>query len=121
MARRCLPWIVLLAAATTKITRNAEMAQMSTLPVFVVCLVFSGMLVPVDAFHDRIAAVAQFLPLTPVVDLTRLGLLGTTGDAPAVGLVETFGDAVSPAAILVAWIMVGIYLTRRWFHWEPRS
>ncbi|AYY13562.1 ABC transporter permease [Actinobacteria bacterium YIM 96077] len=110
----------LLAAATTKITRNAEMAQMSTMPVFIVCLIFSGMVAPLDAFSDRVADIAQFVPLTPVIDLTRLGLLGTTGTEPAVGFTESFAEAVTPAAILALWIAIGYAATRRWFRWEPR-
>lgn len=110
----------LLAAATTKITRNVEMAQMSTLPLFLVCLGLSGLVVPVDVFGERLATAAQFLPLTPVVDLVRLGLVGTTGDAAPVGFTEVFQEAAMPGLILAAWLLLGVELTRRWFRWEPR-
>ena len=60
------------------------------------------------------------MPLTPVVDLLRLGLTGTTSDGASVDLVGSFGPAVLPVLILTAWVAAGIWATRRWFRWEPR-
>ncbi|NDL56387.1 ABC transporter permease [Phytoactinopolyspora mesophila] len=111
---------VLLAAASSAMTRNVEMAQMSTLPVFIVCIIFSGLFIPLSVMPDQLATAAQFLPLTPVVELSNLGLAGTTGEDAAVGFTETFSAAASPAVILAAWIVIGVELTRRTFRWEPR-
>jgi ABC-2 type transport system permease protein len=102
----------LLAAASTAFTRNVEFAQISTMPVLLVCMVGSGALVPLEVLPDQVAQVARFVPLTPVVELIRLGWLGSPDG--------TFGQSVVPLAILVAWIVLGTYALRRWFRWEPR-
>lgn len=111
---------VLLAAGSTAFTRTVEVAQISTTPVIVVCSVGSGVITPLDAMPDQLADVLRFLPLTPVVDLVRLGWLGTTGPATPVGFGGVFAEAVAPLAILVGWTALGTYGFRRWFRWEPR-
>ncbi|WP_166356275.1 ABC transporter permease [Phytoactinopolyspora limicola] len=111
---------VLLAAASTAMTRNVEMAQMSTLPLFAVCVIFSGLFIPLDSLPDTLGDVASYLPLTPVVELCNLGWSGTIGPDAPVDFAATFGEAAAPTVILVAWIVIGAWLTRRGFRWEPR-
>jgi ABC-2 type transport system permease protein len=111
---------VLLAAASSAFTRNVEMAQISTLPVLLVSMVGSGTTLPLDALPGPLADGLRLLPLTPVLDLVRLGWLGTTGaDAPR-DFAGTFVAAGPPTAIIIAWLIFGVYAVRRWFRWEPR-
>jgi ABC-2 type transport system permease protein len=112
---------VLLAAASTAFTRNVEIAQITTLPVAVVSMMFSGLLLPLDVFPAAGEQVARLLPLTPVVELVNLGFTGTAGAAAPMDLVATFGEAIVPVAVLVAWTLTGVYAVRRWFRWEPRA
>ncbi|WP_165367542.1 ABC transporter permease [Phytoactinopolyspora endophytica] len=112
---------VLLAAASTAFTRTAETAQVSTLPVVMVSMVLSGSLVPIDVYPDAVQNAAQYLPLSPVVELTRLGLEGTADGSAPVGFADTFVEALAPSAILLAWLYLGVYAARRWFRWEPRT
>lgn len=112
---------VLLAAASTTFTRNVETAQLSTLPLLFACMIFSGIIGPRDSFPDEVQAVAQLLPLSPVVDLVRLGLTGVAPDGGTVGFAASWGEAALPAVIAVAWIGVGVWAVRRWFRWEPRG
>jgi ABC-2 type transport system permease protein len=111
---------VLLAAISTAFTRSVELAQVSTLPVLMVCMFGSGALVPLEAMPDAVRAVARFVPLTPVVDLLRLGWLGTADSAAPVDMAGTFARAVVPLGIIALWVAVGVYGMRRWFRWEPR-
>jgi len=111
---------VLLAVASTALTRNVEMAQLTTTPVLVAPLVLSGLLFPVDLFPEPLQRLGQVLPLTPVVDLLRLGLTGTTTQGASVDLAASFGPAVGPLLVLAAWVVAGVWATRRWFRWEPR-
>ncbi len=111
----------LLAAASTPFTRNVEMAQISTMPVLVVCMMLSGMAMPLDVLPDTVADVARFLPLTPVIDLTNLGLAGIAPDGTTVDFAGSFEAAALPVAILVAWTAIGTWGLRRWFRWEPRG
>jgi ABC-2 type transport system permease protein len=111
---------VLLAAVTTVVTRTVELAQVTTLPVLMLSLVFSGMLFPLATLTEPLRSVAHALPLTPVVELMRLGLTGTAADGRHLGLAATFGAAVIPVLVLAAWIAAGTWAARRWFRWEPR-
>jgi ABC-2 type transport system permease protein len=111
---------VLLATASTALTRNVEMAQLTTTPVLAAPLVLSGLLFPVDVLPEPLQRLGQVLPLTPVVDLLRLGLTGTTTQGASVDLVASFGPAAVPLLLLAAWVVAGVWATRRWFRWEPR-
>jgi ABC-2 type transport system permease protein len=108
---------VLLAAVSTAFTRNVEFAQISTLPVLMVCAFGSGALLPLSALPDAVAQVLRFIPLAPVVELLQLGWVG---GPDGVGFVEAFVPARKPVAILVGWIVLGWMALRRWFRWEPR-
>jgi ABC-2 type transport system permease protein len=112
--------VVLLAAVSAVFTRTVETAQVSTLPILLVCLIGSSVLVPVAELPGTVAAVARVLPLSPVVELMRLGWLGTTGSREPAGFVAVFGLAAAPAAILAGWVVIGSMAVRRWFRWEPR-
>jgi ABC-2 type transport system permease protein len=111
---------VLLAAATTALTRSVEMAQMTTLPFLIIPLNFSGLYFPLSELPDGLDQLARLLPLTPVVELLRLGLSGTTPGGSTVSLAGSFAPAVQPVLVLLAWVVVGGLATRRWFRWEPR-
>lgn len=114
------PVFVLLAAASTALTRNVEMAQVTTAPVLIVPLIFSGLMFPIDYFPQPVDYLAQALPLTPVVDLLHLGLTGATRSGASVDLAGSFVPAIVPVLVLIAWVVVGGWATRRWFRWEPR-
>jgi ABC-2 type transport system permease protein len=112
---------VLLAAASAVFTRTAESAQVTTLPVLMGCLL-ATMLYPVvaDDAPAAVLAVLKAIPLSPVVDLMRLGWIGTTGEAAPTDFAGVLPDALAPAGILAAWIVLGLIVTRRGFRWEPR-
>ena len=110
----------LLALATSGVTRSVRSAELTTTPVLIASLALSGLMLPVQLLPEPLAQIARVLPLTPVVELLRLGLTGTTAGGQTVSLLASFGVAVLPLVILAAWIAAGLLLTRRWFRWEPR-
>jgi ABC-2 type transport system permease protein len=110
----------LLAVVSTAVTRTVELAQVTTLPVFLLPLVFSGLLFPLSALREPLRSLAQALPLTPVVELMRLGLTGTAAGGHHLGLAASFSAAAGPLLVLAAWIAAGAWAARRWFRWEPR-
>jgi ABC-2 type transport system permease protein len=112
---------VLLAAVSTTFTRNVETAQLSTLPLLFACMIFSGVIAPRDSLPEQAQVATQLLPLSPVMDLVRLGLTGVAPDGDTVGFAASWGEAALPAVVAVAWIVVGAWALRRWFRWEPRS
>src|ERR1700710_2444518 len=68
--------MVVLAAVSTSFTRTVEAAQFTTLPMVLTATMLSGLVIPLADFPEQLAQVARFLPLTPVIDLSRLGLAG---------------------------------------------
>jgi ABC-2 type transport system permease protein len=100
---------ILFAAAVTVVTSTVEMAQLTATPVLFVSLIFSGAMFPLDTLPDPLARLAGGLPLTQVVDLVRIGLVGASP-----------GEAAVPVLVLGAWLMAGTLVVRRWFRWEPR-
>ena len=111
---------VLLAAVSTALTRTVELAQLTTLPVLMLSVVFSGLLFPLAMLPGALRWLGPGLPLTPVVDLLRLGLTGTAPGGGHLGLAAAFGAAAIPVFVLGAWIVAGGWAARRWFRWEPR-
>lgn len=111
---------VALAAATTALTRSAEMAQLTTTPFLIIPLNFSGLFFPLSELPEGLDHLSRLLPLTPVVELLRLGLSGTTPDGSTVSFAGSFAPAVQPLLVLLGWVLVGGLATRRWFRWEPR-
>ena len=111
---------VLLAAVTAAVTRTVQLAQVTTMPALWLPLVFSGLLFPLAMLPEPLRWVAEALPLTPVVELLRLGLTGAAAGGHHLGLAATFSAAVIPVLVLTAWIAAAGWAARRWFRWEPR-
>jgi ABC-2 type transport system permease protein len=99
-----------LAALTASFTRTGESAQVTPLPLTFVSMMASGMFVPLELLPDKVAAVCELLPLTPVITLIRGGW---TGDLSA-------GEALGAIMTAVVWTVFAVFAVRRWFRWEPR-
>lgn len=96
----------LLAAVSSAFTRTVEMAQVTSLPVLMACVIGSGLMFPLSVFPDSVQPFLRLLPLTPVLDLMRAGWQD--------------GPVLQPLIVLTVWIVLGAYAVRRWFRWEPR-
>ncbi|WP_269858664.1 ABC transporter permease [Streptomyces sp. RPT161] len=105
-----IPLMVACAAATTIVTRSAEVAQLTTMPLWLVSLAGSGLFIPLEIMPHQLADVCRLLPMTPVVDLFRAGFLGGAGAMRVVRDVLTAG----------VWLGLAGWSVRRWFRWEPR-
>ncbi|WP_431995145.1 ABC transporter permease [Streptomyces griseoflavus] len=99
-----------LAAVTASFTRTSESAQVTPMPLMFLSVMASGMMVPLEILPDKIAAVCELLPLTPVMTLVRGGF---TGDLSS-------GEALGATAVALAWIAFTVFAVRGWFRWEPR-
>jgi ABC-2 type transport system permease protein len=112
--------MVLLAAVSTSFTRTVEAAQFTTLPLVMAATLLSGLVIPLSDFPEQLAQVARLLPLTPVIELTRLGLLGETWDGQAVDTAGAWAAAPPVLAVLASWLFGSALLARRLFRWAPR-
>ncbi|WP_434444424.1 ABC transporter permease [Lentzea sp. E54] len=96
----------LLAAASSAFTRTVEMAQVTSLPVLLACVLGSGLMFPLSMMPENVASALRLLPLTPVLDLLRAGWAD--------------GPVLRPMIVLAVWIALGTYAVQRWFRWDPR-
>lgn len=109
-----------LALLTTLWSRTVESVQVTALPVVFVCLLGSGVVVPLEVLPDAVAQIGRLLPLTPVVELIRLGWLGSVDGSASLGFLGTLEAAAVPAAVALGWVVLGVVAVRRYFRWEPR-
>src|SRR4051795_10825072 len=112
--------MVVLAAVSTSFTRTVEAAQFTAMPLVLAATLFSGLLVPLSGFPETAAQVFRFLPLTPVIELIRLGLAGETWNGHAVDTAGAWAAALLPLAVLAGWVVLGALVARRVFRWAPR-
>ncbi|MEV2252452.1 ABC transporter permease [Streptomyces sp. NPDC050147] len=99
-----------LAAVTASLSRSVESAQVMSMPLAFASMFASGLFIPFEVMPDKLAAVCELLPLSPVIELVRGGWTGNLSAADALGAVVT----------AVAWTVVSVFAVRRWFRWEPR-
>jgi ABC-2 type transport system permease protein len=112
--------MVVLAAVSTSFTRTVEAAQFTTMPLVLTSTLLSGLSIPLSDFPEQVAQIARFLPLTPVIELSRLGLVGMTWEGHAVDAAGAWAASPIPLAALTGWLVAGVLLARRVFRWAPR-
>ncbi|MDO5628445.1 MAG: ABC transporter permease, partial [Mobilicoccus sp.] len=114
-----LVW-TLLGIASTGVTRSVEHAQITTLPMIFVPLLFSGISFPLALLPDWAQTLASWTPLHPVVELMRLGMAGVDAQGATLTTTETFLHAGHPLLVLAVWTAIGALAVRRYLRWEPR-
>ncbi|MFE2141642.1 ABC transporter permease [Streptomyces sp. NPDC059456] len=100
------------AALSTAAARTAESAQGISTIGFLLLLLTSGTLVPLETLPAAFGDVLRFFPLTPVIELVRSGWTGRDA-GPA--------DTLVSVAVLLAWTLLCTWTARRRFRWEPRT
>src|SRR4051795_5944372 len=112
--------MVVLAAVSTSFTRTVEAAQFTAMPLVLAATMLSGLLVPLSGFPEPVGQVFRFLPLNPVIELSRLGLVGETWNGQGVDTAGAWTAAPLPLAVLAAGLLIGAIPARLVFRWAPR-
>ncbi|MBB2909943.1 ABC-2 type transport system permease protein [Streptosporangium becharense] len=113
----------LLAAAFSGVTPNAELAQVTVLPLLLVMLLGAPIAFPAEALPGALGTISGLLPVTPIVEIMRTAFLGgdhVSGNGEALGTAAQWVEVLPSLGILVAWIAVAAVLARWLFRWEPR-
>lgn len=112
-----------LAYWTASFTRNAEAAQLTSLPV--ILLVVAGQVgASLPELADTVREVISLTPGFAINELVRVGWFGLDGVATTeatLTFAETWGAAAQPLAVLLAWTVVAVSLASRSMRWEPRG
>ncbi|OLT32620.1 hypothetical protein BJF79_35950 [Actinomadura sp. CNU-125] len=114
----------LLALTVSGLTPNAELAQLTVLPIMFGCMLGGGVMFPLDTLPDAVHAACRLLPLTPVVEITRTAYFGQdfagASEHAALGLAGGWAACAQSFAVLAAWLVLGREAAKRRFRWEPR-
>jgi len=110
---------VSLACWTAAWTRNAEAAQLTSMPIIV--LVVLGQVA--NAFPQNVRRWTDLTPGAAVDDLVRVSWFGLQADSTdqPLTLSDTWAAAAEPLLVLTAWAVLATVLARRSMRWEPRS
>jgi ABC-2 type transport system permease protein len=100
-------------------TRNAEAAQLTSMPIIV--LVALGQVATV--FPENVRRWTDLTPGAAVTDLVRVGWFGFEPGSTEQTLAfsDTWAAAGEPLLVLSAWAVLAVLLARRSMRWEPRS
>lgn len=112
----------LLALATSTVTKNAEAAQVTSLPVMT--LAMFGLAFVRNFLPEQLATVADWTPFAAVADLIYLGAAGRVPSEmsePALSLADTITASARPFATLAIWTVLALVLTRKSFRWDERG
>jgi ABC-2 type transport system permease protein len=108
-----------LACWTAAWTRNAEAAQLTSMPIIV--LVVLGQVA--TAFPANVRRWTDLTPGAALTDLVHVSWfgVGTVGTDQTLVLTDNWAAAGEPLLVLAAWAVLATVLARRSMRWEPRS
>jgi ABC-2 type transport system permease protein len=99
-----------LALVTAVFSPTLESVQMTSLPVIGIAVLGAGLAMPLDALPGSVNRIAQFTPMSPVLDLVNAGWIGDPSGI----------DLLQAAGVALAWIVLTFVVVQRWFRWSPR-
>lgn len=111
-----------LAFVTSGFTRNAEAAQLTSMPVLTIAILGLGSLRPV--FGEGIAAeIISYTPFAMISDLVQLGWAGATftdtmNGVEPLNFAGVLGASVQPLLIILAWTALAVVATRQYMRWD---
>ncbi len=104
-------------------TRNAEAAQLTSLPL--ILLASAGPLTAsIPDMSDALRSLLSSTPGAAMSDLVRIvwfGFDGPTAAEPTLTFADTWGQAAGPLVVIAAWTVIAVSLARRSMRWEPRT
>lgn len=104
-------------------TKNAEAAQLTSLPLILLASV-GPLGSTLAGLPDWLAEIVTRTPGAAMADVVRVGWYGLDGaeaTRTSLSLGETWGQAGEPLLVMVAWTVLAVALARRSMRWEPRS
>jgi ABC-2 type transport system permease protein len=104
-------------------TKNAEAAQLTSLPIIIVASV-GPLANSLPGMSDRLHDILSLTPGAAISDLIRIGWFGLDGpgaDQTTLTFAETWSQAGEPLLVIAAWTFLAVTLARRSMRWEPRA
>jgi ABC-2 type transport system permease protein len=104
-------------------TRNAETAQLTSLPLIILASI-GPLTASIPEMSDRLRDILSLTPGAAMSDLVRIGWFGFDGPGAreaTLTFAETWGQAGEPLLVMGVWTFAAVMLARRAMRWEPRS
>lgn len=104
-------------------TRNAEAAQLTSLPIILVASI-GPIVSSLPDLSETVRTILSWTPGAAMSDLIRAGWFGFDGpDATksTLSFMDSWGPAAEPLLVIAVWTVVAVSLARRSMRWEPRS
>lgn len=113
----------LLGLATSAVTKNAEAAQITSMPVMMIA--FVGLATIREILPDKLADAAAWTPFAALSDLISLGASGLPATAPEntapLDFAGTFTEMAQPLATLGVWTALALAIVATSFRWDDRG
>lgn len=109
-----------LAVWTAAWTRNAEAAQLTSLPIILLATI--GLMRP--GFPESSHVWFGLTPGAALSDVVRVGWFGRATElssTEAVGFAGTWAEVAPALGVLALWAVIAVVLARRSMRWEPRT
>ncbi len=117
------PLFALLALATSAVTKNAEAAQITALPVMAVAII--GLSTSREPMPEAVADVVDLTPYAAISDLVHLGaegkVVGVADSVAATDFAGTFAEMGRPLVTLAAWTLIAAAVAYKGFRWDERE
>ncbi|KPI02541.1 MULTISPECIES: ABC transporter permease [unclassified Streptomyces] len=118
----------MVAIGVSGLLPNAEVSTWIVTPFMMLMMLGSGVTMPLSALPEILRTPAEYLPLTPVVEILRTAYFGrdfaTDSAGPAVpdhiGFLDAFQACSTQVGIMCAWTAIGLALAQKYFRWDPR-
>jgi ABC-2 type transport system permease protein len=104
-------------------TRNAEAAQLTSMPIIIMASV-GPLTSSIPNMPDLLREILSRTPGAAIADLVRIGWFGLDGPGAkdtTLTLTETWSHAAGPLLVTAAWTFLAVALARRSMRWEPRG
>lgn len=104
-------------------TRNAEAAQLTSMPIIVVASV-GPLTNTIPDMPDLLRNILSRTPGAAISDLVRVGWFGLDGAGAkeaTLTFTETWAQAAQPLLVIAVWTCIAVMLARRSMRWEPRG
>lgn len=104
-------------------TKNAEAAQLTSMPIIIVASL-GPLTNSIPDMSDRLRDVLSLTPGAAISDLVRIGWFGLDGPGAketTLTFAGTWGQAAEPLLVVAAWTALAVVLARRSMRWEPRT
>jgi ABC-2 type transport system permease protein len=104
-------------------TRNAEAAQLTSMPIIGMASI-GPLTSSISDMPDLLREILSRTPGAAMADLIRIGWFGLDGPGgkdTTLTLTDTWSQAVGPLLVMAVWTVLAVLLARRSIRWEPRS